>query len=109
MPRDESARPGPAYRLEKVANGIVRTTVDLVLVPVTVMDGANRIVTGLGQETFHLFEDKDPQPIKNFLGYSPSNSRRDGKWRKVKVRVALPRGIPALYVLARTGYYGPTE
>src|SRR5215469_625326 len=41
------------------------------------------------------------------LAYSSSNSRPDGKWRKIKVRVALPRGIPALYVQARTGYYGP--
>jgi Ca-activated chloride channel family protein len=41
------------------------------------------------------------------LAYSPSNSRPDGKWRKIKVRLALPRGIPALYVQARTGYYGP--
>jgi Ca-activated chloride channel family protein len=39
------------------------------------------------------------------LTYSPSNSRNDGKWRKIKVRLALPRGIPALYVQARTGYY----
>jgi len=41
------------------------------------------------------------------LAYSSSNSRADGKWRKIKVRLALPRGIPALYVQARTGYYGP--
>lgn len=39
------------------------------------------------------------------LAYSPSNSRPDGKWRKIKVRLALPHGIPALYVQARTGYY----
>src|SRR5260370_24248867 len=66
MPRAESARPGAADRLEQAANGIIRTTVDLVLVPVTVIDGANRIVTGLGQENFHLFADNHPQPSKNF-------------------------------------------
>lgn len=32
----------------------------------TVTDEANRIVTGLWQETLHLCEDKDPQPIKHF-------------------------------------------
>jgi Ca-activated chloride channel family protein len=36
------------------------------LVPVTVTDGASRIVTGLRQDNFNLFEDKHPQPIKHF-------------------------------------------
>jgi Ca-activated chloride channel family protein len=39
------------------------------------------------------------------LGYSPNGSRRDGKWRKIKVRLALPHGLPPLHVQARTGYY----
>lgn len=296
-PRNESTGSDAALPLGKAAKGTIRTSVDLVLVPVTVMDSTNRIVTGLGQENFHLFEDKQPQPIKNFwkedepvsmgivldvsgsmkekfdraqdavrallqdsnpqdefflttfadqpilvqdftqkmdevqnrllfvkpkgltslldaivlavnnmkkaryrrralviisdggdnrsrytekdvkslikesdllvysiavcdqefrtveeqlgpellseisgvtgagaylldnpnnlpkvtehiavelrnqyiLGYSPSDLRRDGKWRKIKIKLALPRGIPSLYVQARTGYYGPTD
>jgi Ca-activated chloride channel family protein len=44
------------------------------------------------------------------LGYSPNNSRHDGKWRKIKVSLAaVPRGLPALHVQARTGYYGPAQ
>jgi Ca-activated chloride channel homolog len=43
------------------------------------------------------------------LGYSPENARHDGKWRKIKVSLALPRGLPALHVQARTGYYGSTN
>jgi len=43
------------------------------------------------------------------LGYSPEDTRQDGKWRKIKVSLALPRGLPALHVQARTGYYGPTR
>jgi Ca-activated chloride channel homolog len=43
------------------------------------------------------------------LGYSPEESRRDGKWRKIKVKLALPQGLHALRVQARTGYYGPTQ
>lgn len=41
------------------------------------------------------------------LGYIPSNRAHDGKWRKIKVRVRPPRGLPPLTVYARTGYYGP--
>jgi Ca-activated chloride channel family protein len=43
------------------------------------------------------------------LGYRPDDSRHDGKWRKIHVKLAVPRGLPTLRVQARTGYYGPTE
>ena len=43
------------------------------------------------------------------LGYSPEEPRRDGKWRKIKVKLALPRGLQALRVQARSGYYGPSQ
>lgn len=43
------------------------------------------------------------------LGYSPEEVQHDGKWRKIKVSLALPRGLPSLHVQARTGYYGPTQ
>lgn len=52
--------------LAKSAAGILRTSVDLVLVPVTVMDQSHRIITGLTQENFVLSEDKRRQPIKHF-------------------------------------------
>jgi Ca-activated chloride channel homolog len=41
------------------------------------------------------------------LGYRPSNKARDGKWRKIRVRVLPPRGLPPLTVYARYGYYAP--
>lgn len=41
------------------------------------------------------------------LGYIPSNRHHYGKWRKIKVRLRPPRGLPPLKVHARTGYYGP--
>ena len=43
------------------------------------------------------------------LGYRPSNLTRDGKWRKVKVKVNPPPGLPLLTVYARTGYYAPLQ
>jgi Ca-activated chloride channel homolog len=41
------------------------------------------------------------------LGYHPKNLQRDGKWRKVKVKLVPPQGLPPLTVHARTGYYAP--
>ena len=43
------------------------------------------------------------------LGYRPHNGSRDGKWRKIKVKLLPPKGLPPLRVYARTGYYAPEE
>jgi Ca-activated chloride channel homolog len=55
--------PGPA---EKLTAGLIRTSVDLVLVPVSITDDFHRPVIGLDQDNFRLFEGKKPQEIKNF-------------------------------------------
>ena len=43
------------------------------------------------------------------IGYRPKDLARDGKWRKVKVKVNPPEGLPPLTVHARTGYYAPLK
>jgi Ca-activated chloride channel family protein len=43
------------------------------------------------------------------LGYRPKNRTHDGKWRKIKVKLIPPKGLPPLRVYARTGYYAPSE
>jgi Ca-activated chloride channel family protein len=43
------------------------------------------------------------------VGYRPKDLSRDGKWRKVKVKVNPPPGLPPLTVHARTGYYAPLQ
>jgi len=43
------------------------------------------------------------------LGYRPLDERRDGKWRKLKVKLVAPPGLPPLTVHARTGYYAPLQ
>ncbi|HEX3104712.1 MAG TPA: VWA domain-containing protein [Terriglobales bacterium] len=45
---------------------VVKSKVDLVLVPVTVTDPMNRLVTGLDKENFQVFEGKEPQEVRNF-------------------------------------------
>jgi Ca-activated chloride channel homolog len=39
------------------------------------------------------------------IGYTPKDFTLDGKWRKVKVKVKPPRGLPRLIVRSREGYY----
>ena len=43
------------------------------------------------------------------LGYRPTNKARDGKWRKLKVKLLAPKGLPPLNVHAKTGYYAPQQ
>jgi len=44
----------------------LKVDVDLVLVPVTITDPLNRLVTGLDKENFQLFEGNSAQDIKTF-------------------------------------------
>lgn len=43
------------------------------------------------------------------LGYRPSNKAHDARWRKIKIKLRVPRGLPPLNVYARTGYYAPSH
>src|SRR5580704_347877 len=44
----------------------LKTRVDLVVVPTTVQDSDGKLVTGLMQKDFAIFEDGRPQAISNF-------------------------------------------
>jgi VWFA-related protein len=43
------------------------------------------------------------------LGYTPQNTTRDGKYRKVQVKLKQPRGLPPLRAFYRLGYYAPSQ
>ena len=43
------------------------------------------------------------------LGYKPSNAQHNGIWRKIKVKLRPPKGLPPLTVYAKTGYYAPNQ
>ena len=43
------------------------------------------------------------------LGYSPANQEKDGKYRRVQVKLVQPRGLPPLRTFSRAGYYAPSK
>ncbi|MBZ5582630.1 MAG: VWA domain-containing protein [Acidobacteriia bacterium] len=43
------------------------------------------------------------------LGFSPVNRARDGKYRRVQVKLTPPRGLPPLRAYWRMGYYAPSQ
>jgi len=64
-PRNELASPITPL-MEQLKTKPMRVYVDLVLVPVTILDTMNRIVKGLNRENFQVFDGKRPQPIRYF-------------------------------------------
>jgi Ca-activated chloride channel family protein len=51
------------------------------------------------------------QELRNeyVVGYRPSEMKKDGNWRKLKVRLVQPPGLPPLSVHFRQGYYAPSQ
>ena len=43
------------------------------------------------------------------LGYRPSNKAHDARWRKFKIKLRAPKGLPPLSVFSKTGYYAPSH
>jgi Ca-activated chloride channel family protein len=41
------------------------------------------------------------------LGYRSTNESQNGKWRKIRIQITPPTGLPRLNVRAKAGYYGP--
>jgi Ca-activated chloride channel homolog len=41
------------------------------------------------------------------IGYKPTNTKMDGSWRKVSIRLTPPKGYPKLKLRTKQGYYAP--
>jgi len=81
------------------------------------------LLNGLSQVTggrmFRVFDLQDLSDIAEriseelrdeyVLGYTPTDRRRDGSWRKLKVRLSPPAGLPELTAHSREGYYAPSQ
>src|SRR6188474_3332172 len=61
-PRKSTAAP----KEEDKRGANIRIDTNLVLIPVTVMDPLNRVVTGLERDHFRIYEDKVEQKIAQF-------------------------------------------
>src|SRR5581483_9038653 len=68
-PRREALAPKPMDTVDPALKTHTRPyvkDVDLVLIPVTITDPLNRLVTGLDRQNFAVFEGKEKQEIKHF-------------------------------------------
>ena len=79
----------------------------------------NDISTATGGRLFKVLDLQDLADIAEriseelrdeyVIGYTPSDRKRDGQYRKLKVRLIPPPGLPALMAHSREGYYAPTQ
>jgi Ca-activated chloride channel homolog len=75
------------------------------------------LTTETGGRTFRVNSLGDMQDIaakismelrnQYVVGYRPANKVHDGKWRKIKIKLRPPKGLPPLTVFARSGYFAP--
>ena len=42
------------------------------------------------------------------LGYHSTNEAKGGKWRKIRLKINGPKGLPPLSVRGKSGYYAET-
>ena len=113
---------GSQYKIEEAIEAAQRT--DTVVHILLVYDpafgppdfgGASKITNETGGRTIVVRSEKNLQAAfdeiseelrsQYTLGYYPTNAKHDGSYRKVKVEVTRPD----TNVLARKGYYAPTE
>jgi len=105
-------------------SGGIEMNVEMALVNVTVTDPYSRVVTSelaemTGGRLFPVSSLNDLPDIARkigmelrnqyVLGYRPTDKRHNGSWRKIKVKLHVPRGLSPLSVYAKTGYYAPTQ
>jgi len=70
-------------------------------------DTGGRVIAVRSEKSLEKAFDELTQELRSqyVLGYYPTNTKRDGNFRKIKVDVARPDAK----VLTRRGYYAPTE
>jgi Ca-activated chloride channel homolog len=57
------------------------------------------------------FAEKIVTDLRNryLLGYSPTDPAQDGRYHRVEVKLAPPKGLPKLRAHWKTGYYAPAQ
>jgi Ca-activated chloride channel family protein len=64
----------------------------------------NFIISDRTELDYYLDLIRDELANQYVLGYSPANTKKDGKWRKIEVKLNPPKGLPALVVRVGKGY-----
>jgi Ca-activated chloride channel family protein len=76
------------------------------LTEITELTGGRAFAADDPNELFDIAT-KIGQELRNqyVLAYRPSNKEHNARWRKIKIKLHVPKGLPPLNVYAKTGYY----
>jgi len=66
VPRERASASAASIQSAGSALHLIKTEANLVLVPVSVTDGMERLVQGLGRDNFQIFEGRTPEEIRDF-------------------------------------------
>lgn len=114
---DNSSR----YTASELRNALRETNVQIYTVGIAAYDNGPGVLKGMSEESGGVyFPDVGIRSLVDvcnkiglqlryqyMLGYQPTNRQRDGKWRRVQVRLLPPRGLPKLLTEHRRGYFAP--
>lgn len=116
---DNSSR----YTSLEVRNALRETNVQIYTIGIAAYDNGPGVLSNLSEESGGAyFPDVNLHNLVDVcekiglelrhqyvLAYYPTNPSRDGKWRKVSVKLTPPRGLPPLVTHHRRGYYAPGQ
>jgi len=95
------------YAVAILGEGVSKRSMRLLSAVADESGGQMFPVTKMGQLPDAIADISDAIREQYVLGYRPTNSGRDGRFRRVRVKIAPPPDLPPLHISWRTGYYAP--
>jgi Ca-activated chloride channel family protein len=95
-----------AIGIEESGNGSLAMEGSGILDEIAAVSGGKAFFPRSAAEMDDIFEQIALELRHQYsIGYRPPNFVSDGKWHRIKVKVAPPRGLPRLFVRSKEGYF----
>ncbi len=98
------------YAIGVFGNGMGSNYSDQEVLKTMTKESGGRLFPTMGMPIAD-FAEKIITDLRNryVLGYSPTNASKDGRYHRLEVKLAPPKGLPKLSAHWKTGYYAATE
>ena len=98
------------YAIGVFGNGMGSNYSDQEVLKTMTKESGGRLFPTMGMPIAD-FAEKIITDLRNryVLGYAPTNAAKDGRYHRLEVKLAPPKGLPKLSAHWKTGYYAATE